>query len=45
MQNTVEENKSIIEKSLFKSNKEEKKRNFTQAGYYSFIHGRFLDSN
>ena len=34
--------KYIVEKSVFRSNKEEKKGNCTQAGYYSFIHGCIL---
>ena len=44
-QNAVEEKKSTVEKSVFRSNKEEKKGNCTQAGYYSFIYGCILDSN
>ena len=32
-ENTVEEKTSIVEKSVFRSNKEEKKGNCTQAGY------------
>ena len=38
------QDKMLLQKNVFKSNKEEKKRNFTQAGY-SFIYGCILDSN
>ena len=43
-QNAVEEKKSIVEKSVFKSNKKQKKGNCTQGGYL-FIYGRILDSD
>ena len=33
----LKKKKSIVEKSVFRSNKEEKKGNFTQAGYYLFV--------
>ena len=44
-QNGVEEKEYIVEKSVFRSNKEEKKGKRTQSGYYSFIYGCILDSN
>ena len=40
----LQKKKSIVEKSVFRSNEEEKKGNFTQAGY-SFIYGHILDSS